>query len=289
MLVLGVAAAVTLLVGGLVAAVSRRWPRLDPSSPSGRSVAEAVAEHPEAAEHLDDGASDRLTVLGLSAVAVGVTACAVLFGLLFLFVRTRTGAAGLDLGPARWAARNATGPSTAVLRVLTYLGSSALVLPLVVVVGVLEHRRLANRAIPAFLALVEGGQLLLANLVKVLVGRARPDIDRLTRATGLSFPSGHTTTAAATFAAFALLAGRRRAPSTRAALAGAAAGSTALVGSTRVLLGVHWLTDVLAGAALGWGWAALCSLAYGGRILRFGAPLEPGHAAAEAAASPPAD
>ena len=289
MLVLGVAVALTLLVADLVVLVALRWPRFDPASPSGRSVAEAAARRPEGIADLrDDTSGDRPTLLGLSAAAVAVVASTALFGLLFLFVRTRTGAAGLDLASARWAARHAGATSTSVLRVLTYLGSSAVVLPLVVVLGIAEHRRLASRAIPAFLLLVEAGQLLLANVVKVLVGRARPDLDQLTRATGLSFPSGHTTNAAATFAALALLLGRGRTTTARAALAGAAAGLTALVASTRVLLGVHWLTDVLAGAALGWGWAALCSIAYGGGILRFGAPLEPGYEAAQAAASPPA-
>jgi undecaprenyl-diphosphatase len=46
------------------------------------------------------------------------------------------------------------------------------------------------------------------------------------------------------------------------------------VAGTRVLLGVHWLTDVLAGLAIGWAWFALWSIAFGGRLLHFGAPAE---------------
>ena len=49
-----------------------------------------------------------------------------------------------------------------------------------------------------------------------------------------------------------------------------------------MLLDVHWLTDVIAGLALGWAWFAVCSIAFGGRILRFGAGAE---LAARAAAS----
>jgi membrane-associated phospholipid phosphatase len=52
-----------------------------------------------------------------------------------------------------------------------------------------------------------------------------------------------------------------------------------------VLLDVHWLSDVFGGLLLGWGWFAVCGVAFGGRLLRFGAPVE--IAAAAAAATPP--
>jgi hypothetical protein len=48
-----------------------------------------------------------------------------------------------------------------------------------------------------------------------------------------------------------------------------------------VLLDVHWLSDVIAGLLLGWSWFAVCGIAFGGRLLQFGAPAEVAAAVAD--------
>ena len=40
-----------------------------------------------------------------------------------------------------------------------------------------------------------------------------------------------------------------------------------------MLLDVHWLSDVIAGLALGWAWFSICAIAFGGRLLEFGATI----------------
>ena len=146
------------------------------------------------------------------------------------------------------------------------------VIVIAVAVGIIEWVRLPSRWIPAFLLVVTVGDSLVTNTVKGVVDRARPTIDPAAAALGPSFPSGHSSTAAAFFAALALLAGRRRS----SARAGAcwsvvAVGLAVAVACSRVLLDLHWVSDVVAGLALGWGWFAVCAIAFGGWLLRFGA------------------
>jgi hypothetical protein len=57
-------------------------------------------------------------------------------------------------------------------------------------------------------------------------------------------------------------------------LAVGAAVIAGLVAASRALLGVHWVTDVVAGLVVGWTWFLLAAVIFGGRLLRFGGPFE---------------
>jgi undecaprenyl-diphosphatase len=166
------------------------------------------------------------------------------------------------------------------------LGGTSGIIVVALAAAMVEYRRSRSRSAFTFLATVVIGQFAIANLVKWVVDRARPTIDQLTGFAGTSFPSGHSTAAAATFAAIALLVGRNRSETTRAVLAGAAVAVAVAVASTRVLLGVHWFTDVVGGLLIGWTWFTICSIAFGGRWLHFAAPVEIAEQVAEQTPSP---
>jgi undecaprenyl-diphosphatase len=284
-IVVSVCALAGLSAGVVVAAVAARWPALDPGSPhlSARAVAHEIHVRPglrrALRRHLDpQGVMGALLTIALVVSAAALTA----FGALLAMVERQSGLARIDARAARWGANHATDASTDVLRTISKLGGTEWGLVLLVVVGIVEARRSRSLVVVLFLVATVGGALLIMNVAKWIVGRERPDVEQLTGYAGASFPSGHATQAAALFAASALLLGRRRRRWVRAALAGMAVAIAVSVAATRVLLGVHWLTDVLAGLAVGWGWFALMSIAFGGRWLHFGAPVEVAEAIVDA-------
>ena len=195
----------------------------------------------------------------------------VLFGALAYMVRTSSQLIGLDNDIAKWANRHASAWSMHALNVLTQLGGLYVVLTLCVILAVWETVRERSVWVVAFIVAVMGGEELLTLTVKQLVDRARPAFNPEAATLGPSFPSGHSATAAAFYATAALLLGRRRGRRARAVLTGLAVGIAVAVAATRVLLDLHWLSDVIAGLALGWAWFAVCGIAFGGRVLRFGA------------------
>jgi undecaprenyl-diphosphatase len=144
---------------------------------------------------------------------------------------------------------------------VTALGSATVLgLTVVAVCGFLALQGLYRYALFVFVASC-GGWLLNA-VLKVAFGRPRPDVvPHLREVMTLSFPSGHAMTSAAVFLTLGALLMRvsdRRV--TRWYCMGVAMLATALVGSTRVYLGVHYPTDVLAGWLIGLTWALLCWL-----------------------------
>ncbi|WP_022687510.1 phosphatase PAP2 family protein [Sphingomonas phyllosphaerae] len=141
---------------------------------------------------------------------------------------------------------------------LTALGSGTiLTIVVVAVVGLLLVQRLRLTAALVIVATTLGGGV--AAQAKHWVGRPRPElVDHLVQVTGLSFPSGHATNSAIVYLTLAgLVAQVTRTAAVRVYVLMLAALLVGAIGSSRVYLGVHWPSDVLAGWCAGTGWAAL--------------------------------
>jgi membrane-associated phospholipid phosphatase len=208
-------------------------------------------------------------------VALGVVVVGgIVLGTLAYLVRTSSVLADLDDSVAQWGADNAGPVSERGLTLITQLGETWFAVVLLIVVAVVGYLRRPSRWIPVFLLTVFVGQWVLTNSIKELLDRVRPSLNPIAETLGPSFPSGHTTTAAAMWAAAALVLARGTSRHGRSLLAGGAVGVAVAVACTRVFLDVHWLTDTIAGLFLGWAWFAVCSIAFGGRFLQFGAVAE---------------
>lgn len=120
-----------------------------------------------------------------------------------------------------------------------------------------------KRAAALFVLAAIGGGTLLSNALKFAFARPRPElVAHLVDVRSLSFPSGHAMLSAVTFLTLgALLARVQPRRRLKAYLLGLALVLTLLVGASRVYLGVHWPTDVLAGWSAGAFWAMACWLA----------------------------
>jgi undecaprenyl-diphosphatase len=105
-----------------------------------------------------------------------------------------------------------------------------------------------------------GGGMLLSSALKGFFERPRPDlVPHVVQVYTLSFPSGHAMLSAATYLTLGALLARVQAKRlVRFYLLGVAILLTLLIGASRVYLGVHWPTDVLAGWSAGAGWAIVC-------------------------------
>jgi len=151
----------------------------------------------------------------------------------------------------------------------TLLGGSLLIpIGIAFVLAALPSRRLRLALIVAVVLIVAA---LFTDLVKDYVARPRPSVNPLVSAPGYSFPSGHTLNSTATYGLLALVAWRSRLPLlVRRAAVVVGVVVPFLVGLSRMALGVHYPTDVLAGWLVG---VALVALA--ATLIRLTGAMEP--------------
>ena len=140
-----------------------------------------------------------------------------------------------------------------------------------------------RRASALFTALAIGGGMLVSSVLKIGFARPRPDlVPHAVEVYTASFPSGHAMLSAVAYLTLGALL-MRVAPlgRTKFYVLAVAILTTLMVGISRVYLGVHWPTDVLAGWCGGAGWALLCwivlnALQRRGAVEPKGTPEEPG-------------
>ncbi|KAB7643651.1 phosphatase PAP2 family protein [Polymorphobacter fuscus] len=142
---------------------------------------------------------------------------------------------------------------------LTALGGvTLLTLVTLIVMGFLLTQRKYAEA--AFVGIAIGGGALLGSLLKASYARTRPSlVAHLVEVNSASFPSAHAMNSAITYLTLGVLVARAASTHREKAYAmWVALLLTLVVGVSRVYLGVHWPTDVIAGWAVGSAWAVTC-------------------------------
>jgi len=207
------------------------------------------------------------TLIALLLVAFAmILGCAIAAGELLELAERPDGSTAFDTPITSWMVAHRAQGLTTLAHAFSTIGSQIVLTPVsVVLAAALVMRRrfvLAGMLISAW-----GGAILLYNLAKLFVQRQRPPMAIWLTNVGktTSFPSGHGTQSLATFLALALVGAawlsKPRPPAVAVGLVLAAG-----VGWSRVYLGVHWTTDVLAGWLIGAVWvAAIVRLSAAGR------------------------
>jgi undecaprenyl-diphosphatase len=171
----------------------------------------------------------------------------------------RAGLTAGDTAVTGWLVGHRTSPLTAAMRFATQLGGIWVSTSVVMLASVLLPAHWGRLRTAATAVVVTLGASLAVNAIKVLIARPRPTLsDVIATATGYAFPSGHSAQGVAAYGFVAYLI-TRRLPDRRwrGVVWALAAVIAALIGFSRLYLGVHWLTDVLGGFLVAGVWLVL--------------------------------
>jgi membrane-associated phospholipid phosphatase len=248
--------AVALLLGlvvALLAASGVAWRLIERHAP--RLLARAAR-----AWHVVDRERLAARYLGVHALASFLLAGAGVVAFFELVDETESGEAlaAFDVALAEALGRHLDAGTLALAGAITHLGDPVVLYVLALAVALtLVVRR--ERQLALAWIVVTGGGALLNRLLKTLFERSRPLHDHgFASADGFSFPSGHASGSLLVYGMLAYLVVRHTPRRWHLPVAALALVLVVFVGASRVLLQVHWFSDVLAGWANAAAWATLC-------------------------------
>jgi membrane-associated phospholipid phosphatase len=170
------------------------------------------------------------------------------------------GVVGLDSAVHRWLELRRTPGLDRLLVGITELGDAKVALP-VAAVAIALFAGLKRWREALFLAVAIAGAAGFVAGLKRVIHRARP-VDIYDGVAEYSFPSGHAAMSIVLFGFLAFLLAVRAEPALRRTLYSGSIVLVLLIGFSRVYLGAHWLSDVLAGLAFGLVWNSVLAIAY---------------------------
>lgn len=230
------------------------------SDPSGSDPSGLSAHGPSAAE-------------GRTRRALAAAGFASLFASLFVFgaiaedIHERE-AIALDTFATPWLHQLSSPALDGLMRAITALGSTAIVAPLfVVAVAALLLRRHWRDAL--FLAVSIAGSVALNESLKLFFHRERPQLAWAAVQPDFSFPSGHAMNGLVFYVALAAIAWRLWGARIGSIAMALAVGLAVLIGTSRIYLGYHYLSDVAGGFLAGAAWLIVVAAAFDGRLRRF--------------------
>jgi undecaprenyl-diphosphatase len=158
---------------------------------------------------------------------------------------------------------------TMIMKFFTFIGAGLPIVIIAVFVLVILYFVLGHRRELILFTTAVIGSSLLNVLLKLLFHRPRPDLHRIIEATGFSFPSGHAMAAFSLYATLIFLLWKNAsAGSARVLLLLIGSAFIAAIGLSRIYLGVHYPSDVIAGYLASGFWVFLCIWLYRRYIIK---------------------